>query len=965
MEAERWRQTSQLYHAALLRAVPDRAAFVREACGDDDALRREVESLLALDGTAQNFLNAPAAGAAARLMTDVHHASLIGRQLGAYRVVSLLGAGGMGEVYRARDTKLGRDVAIKILPRLFVSEPERLARFEREARMLASLNHPHIGAIYGLENVDGVPALVLELIDGLTLADRLAKGPLPVQEAVTIARQIAEALDAAHEKGIIHRDLKPANIKVTSDGVVKVLDFGLAKAGAGDGAGPDLSQSPSVTVDGTRDGVILGTAGYMSPEQARGQAVDKRTDIFAFGAILYEMLSGQRAFRGETAMDTITAILNEGPPDLSTAERHIPPALTRIVDRCLKKKSTARFQSASDLAFALEGVSSQSDSAATATITPGHRALLQNARVAWSMAASGSLLVVVLAIGTTLYLRPAAPEPVVTRLDILTPPTSEAFSFALSLDGRQLAFVANGDKGSQLWVRPLDQVKAQPLAGTEGATLPFWAPDGHALGFFAGGKLKRIDLSGGAPQILADVSVPRGGTWSANGVIVFAPSRNDSLMGVPSTGGTAAPVTRPAAGMEGHNHQYWPQFLPDGRFLFMMATGQPETFGIYVASLDGGEPIRMMSAETRAAYAPPGYLLHVSQNVLVAQAFDASRGTLANEPSPVAQAVGTENDHNAFSVSANGVLAHRASAVSRRQLAWFDRTGKMLGAIGAPDEYPITSPDLAPDGRRVAVGRAPGNPDVWLIEVGRGVASRFTFDAAIDAAPLWSPDGSQIVFRTLRKDVYDLFEKPVSGTADEQPLLVTSQAKTPLDWSRDGRFLLYSTQDPKTGTDLWALPMTGERRPFAVLQGRFDEIEGQFSPDGRWLAYASNESGRDEIYVRTFPEAGGTWQVSVAGGLHPRWRRDGLELFYVAPDTRLMAVPIRVAPDTHALDAGAPVALFPTRLATGQFIVTTGFQARAQYAVAADGRFLMNISADEGVTSPITIVQNWMVGLKK
>jgi Tol biopolymer transport system component len=418
--------------------------------------------------------------------------------------------------------------------------------------------------------------------------------------------------------------------------------------------------------------------------------------------------------------------------------------------------------------------------------------------------------------------------------------------------------------------------------------------------------------------------------------------------------------------MEGHNHQYWPQFLPDGRFLFMMATGQPETFGIYVASLDGGEPIRMMSAETRAAYAPPGYLLHVSQNVLVAQAFDASRGTLAHEPFPVAQAVGTENDHNAFSVSANGVLAHRASAVSRRQLAWFDRTGKMLGAIGSPDEYPLTSPDLAPDGRRVAVGRAmPGNPDVWLIEVGRGVASRFTFDAAIDAAPLWSPDGSQIVFRTVRKDVYDLFEKPVSGTADEQPLLVTSQAKTPLDWSRDGRFLLYSTQDPKTGTDLWALPMTGERKPFAVLQGRFDEIEGQFSPDGRWLAYASNESGRDEIYVRTFPEAGGTWQVSVAGGLHPRWRHDGRELFYVAPDTRLMAVPIRVTPETRALDAGVPVALFPTRLATGAFIVTSGYQARAQYAVAADGRFLMNVSADEGVTSPITIVQNWTLGLKK
>jgi hypothetical protein len=401
-----------------------------------------------------------------------------------------------------------------------------------------------------------------------------------------------------------------------------------------------------------------------------------------------------------------------------------------------------------------------------------------------------------------------------------------------------------------------------------------------------------------------------------------------------------------------------------------MSASQPETFGVYVASLDGGEPTRVMTSEAQAAYAPPGYLLHVSQNVLVAQTFDAARTTLAGKPVPVTEAQAVGNDANApqsaFSVSGQGVLAYRAGAVSRRQLVWIDRTGKMLGAIGSPDEYVLTFPDLAPDDQRVAVTRiVPGNPDVWFIEVARGVRSRFTFDVAIDSAPLWSPDGSQIVFRSFRNGVYDLFEKPVSGTADEHLLLVTSQGKQALDWSRDGRFLLYSTQDAKTGTDLWALPMTGERKPFAVLQGRFDEIEGQFSPDGQWLAYASNESGRNEVYVRTFPEAGGKWQVSVAGGLHPRWRRDGQELFYVAPDSRLMAVPIRLAPDTRALDAGAPVALFPTRLATGAFIVTSGFQARAQYAVAADGRFLMNISADEGVTSPITIVQNWTAGLKK
>ena len=513
-------------------------------------------------------------------------------------------------------------------------------------------------------------------------------------------------------------------------------------------------------------------------------------------------------------------------------------------------------------------------------------------------------------------------------------------------------------------MRPLDQVKAQPLVGTEGAAYPFWAPDGRAIGFFADGKLKRIDLTGGAVQVLADASLGRGGTWSPDGVIVFTPTAADPLMRVAATGGTAAPVTRLTAGQGSHR---FPQFLPDGRrFLFLMATGQPDTHGVYVSSLDGGEPTRVMPADTAAAYAAPGYLLLVSQEVLAAYPFDAARGTVAGEPIPVAQAVGTNDGsfHSGFSVSAAGVLAHRPGAGARRQLVWVDRTGKTLGAIGPPDENAPRQPELAPDGQRVAVTRTvQGNVDVWLIEVGRGVPSRFTFDVGLDNAPVWSPDGSQVVFRSTRKGVYDLFEKPASGTADEHPLLVTSQAKSPLDWSRDGRFLLYSTQDPKTASDLWALPLMGERKPFAVLQSSFDEIEGQFSPDGRWLAYASNESGRYEIYIRTFPEAGGKWQVSVAGGLQPRWRRDGRELYYVAPDTRLMAVPTRLGPATHTLEAGAPAALFPTRLATGGNIPSTGFMAQAQYAVAPDGRFLMNIAADEAVASPITVVLNWQAAL--
>jgi hypothetical protein len=448
---------------------------------------------------------------------------------------------------------------------------------------------------------------------------------------------------------------------------------------------------------------------------------------------------------------------------------------------------------------------------------------------------------------------------------------------------------------------------------------------------------------------------------------VFSPSVADPLLRVAATGGTTSPVTRLAPGQTSHR---WPQFLPDARrFLFLTTTGRRETNGIYVGSLDGDEPMRVMPAETAAMYAPPGYLLLVSRGVLAAYPFDAARAAVRGEPIPVAQAVGTDDGgfHSAFSVSARGVLAHRGGAGARGQLVWIDRTGKMVGTVGElVDENSPGNLALAPDGGRVAIGRVvQGNVDVWLIDGGRGVPTRFTFDAVVDNAAVWSPDGSQVVFRSSRNGVHDLFVKAASGTADEQPLLVNSQSKGPLDWSQDGRFLLYGTQDAKTASDLWVLPMTGERKPFAVLQSSFNEMEGQFSPDGRWLAYASDESGRYEIYVRTFPEASGKWLVSVAGGVEPRWRRDGRELYYVAPDTRLMAVPIRPAPDTHAFDSGSPVPLFLTRLATGSNIAPAGSLARAQYAVAPDGRFLMLIAGDTADTSPITIVQHWDQELKR
>ena len=885
----------------------------------------------------------------------------LGTRLGPYEILSAIGAGGMGEVYKARDTKLDRDVAIKILPEAFAADAERVARFQREAKTLAALNHPNIAQIFGLEQAGDVHALAMELVAGDDLSQRIARGAIALDEALPIARQIAEALEAAHEHGIIHRDLKPANIKVRPDGTVKVLDFGLAKA-LDPAPTSDLSQSPTMSVAATRAGVILGTAAYMSPEQARGKAVDRRSDIWAFGCVLYEMLTGKRAFKGEDVSDTLAFVITKE-PDWAALPPNTPPALRGLLRRCMEKDPKERLHDVADARIEIKDALTAPDAEVTrAVATPPRR----RERIAWVLVAMAVVAIGALAIPATLSLRRAVPEPVVTRLDIVTPPTSDAFSFALSPDGRQLVFVASGEKRSQLWLRPLDQVRAQPLVGTEGANYPFWAPDGHAVGFFADGKLKRIDLTGGVLQVLADAPFPRGGTWNPDGVIVFGPSAADPLVRVAATGGTVAPVTRLAAGQGSHR---WPQFLPDGRrFLFLMVTGQPQTHGVYVGSLDGGEPTRVMPAETAAAYAAPGYLLLVSQGVLSAYPFDAARATVAGEPMPVAQEVGTDDGvfHSAFSVSAQGVLAHRAGAGARRQLVWIDRTGKMLGGIGSPDESAHQSPELAPDGQRVALNRTvQGNIDVWLIDVGRGVPSRFTFDVAIDVSPVWSPDGRRVVFRSTRKGISDLFEKPASGTADEQPLLVTSQAKSPLDWSRDGRFLLFSMQDSKTATDLWVLPLMGERKPFAVLQSSFDEMEGQFSPDGRWLAYASNESGHYEIYVRTFPEAGGKWQISVTGGVQPRWRRDGHELFYVAPDTWLMAVPIRLAPDTHTLDAGTPVPLFPTRLATGGNIATAGFLARTQYAVAADGRFLINIAVDDVVTSPITVVLNWTAGLKK
>jgi eukaryotic-like serine/threonine-protein kinase len=745
---------------------------------------------------------------------------------------------------------------------------------------------------------------------------------------------------------------------------VKILDFGLARVDL-----PRSLETSATVPTPTQSGTVMGTVGYMAPEQLRGQALDHRADLFSLGAVLYEMLSGRRAFAATSAADTIGAILDREPPDLPVAERRIPPGLARIVDRCLEKNPSARFQTAADLAFALEALSGST--ASTKVEAPGGArtaAVVAPRRVGVTAALSCAATLIV-GIPVALYLQPRPPAPLVTRLDVVTPPTSDAFSFALSPDGRQVVFVANGDGGPQLWLRRLDDVAAQPLAGTTGASYPFWAPDGRAVAFFADAKLKRINLSGGAPQIVADAPQGRGGAWNDDDLIVFAPGGLGTLVSVAANGGAPMPLTRVSEGESGHR---WPQFLPDGRILFFVSSGQVDKQGVYVAALDGREPVRVLPADTAAQYAEPGYLLRVSQGALIAQSFDATGARVTGEPIAVAQGVGQDDGtwRSAFSVSPTGILAHRTGAPAGRRLVWVSRTGAVQSSLALPDQgaQAPANPALAPDAKRVAIQRVvQGNIDIWLMDVARGVATRFTFDTANDARPVWSPDGIRVVFASSRsKGVQDLFEKPASGATDEQLFLATPDNKVPLDWSLDGRFLLYSSQGADTQSDLWVFPVTGERKPSPIVQTRFDEIEGQFSPDGHWIAYASNESGRYEIYVQSFPEPGGKFQVSTTGGAHPRWRPDGRELFYVALDNRLMAVPVRVTGQQRTFNAGAPSALFTTRLVTtGANIAAGGSNARAQYVVAPDGRFLMNVATDDATSAPITIVLNWAAGLTK
>jgi eukaryotic-like serine/threonine-protein kinase len=950
---DRWLEVETLYHGALARDESERAAFLREACSGDETLQREVESLLAYAIGAQTFMDKPALAliAPAVLPTDKMTMSLAGQRLGPYEIGALIGSGGMGDVYRARDTKLGRDVAIKILPAVFTADADRRARFEREARLLAALNHPHIGAIYGFEDREGVYALILELVEGQTLAQRLRAGPVPIPEALTIARQMADALEAAHEKGIVHRDLKPANIAITPDGVVKVLDFGLAKAGqpgqaggaggAGQaGDGDDLTRAPTVTSGGTHEGLILGTGAYMSPEQARGKAVDKRTDIWAFGCVLYQMLTGRKAFAGDTVSDTIAAILDRE-PDWSALPETTPSTIRRLLQRCLEKEPKRRLRDIGDAQLEL-------DDPAPARVTSSNATRREAA--AWSAAAVGLLGALAVA-GYALSRAPVPPR--AARFHVLPEEEGSISAVAFSADGRRLAFVgvaANGQR--RLWVRPIDSLASQVIAGTEGASLPFWSPDGRFIAFFAQGKLRKVASGGGASQVLCDAESGNGGTWSAAGTILFAPATDRGLFQVSADGGTPTPVTTPREGQAGHR---FPQFLPGGRrFLFLAQAGQQAQGGIYVGSLDSKETVLLLETDVRAQYAQPGYLLFVRSNALMAQAFDVTATRLSGEVTSIAEDISYDAGGGAadFAV-AEGLLAYRERARNRRELVWLDRTGKKVADAGAPADY--IHPWLSPDEKRAVVEVV--DPDdgahaVWMLDLVRGSRSRFVGGPAASHFPVWSADGRRILFSSDRSGPWSLFARASTGTGADEELLTLPTSTNATDWSRDGRFVIYQTNAPATRSDVWALPVTPRAQPFPVAHSAAAERQAQLSPDGRWVAYVSDDSGRDEVVVQGFPEATDKVTVSIAGGSQPQWRRDGRELFYLSMDLKLMAVDVHAT--ASSFDTAVPRMLFELGDLRGEL------SARNNFMPSADGqRFLINRFLTGRGSRPIVVVLDW------
>jgi Tol biopolymer transport system component len=845
----------------------------------------------------------------------------------------------MGEVYRATDTNLKRQVALKVLPVEVGNDPDRLARFQREAEILAALNHPHIAAIYGLEEAANLHFLVLELVEGETLAERLARGPMRVRDAIPIAIQICEALEAAHEKGIVHRDLKPANIKLTPQGVVKVLDFGLATVFD---AGLTTSGSSTLpTMMASHTAMVVGTPAYMSPEQATARHVDRTSDVWAFGCSLFEMLTGTAPFARTEIDDVISAILN-AEPDWQRLPPDSPEGIRRLLRRCLQKDRRARLHDIADARIEM-----QDDGIVANPADRRPDSARWRERLVWSC---GVTALLVAATWLAILASRQSPAGRQMRVDVTTPASMNALAFAISPDGQSMVFAAATDGRPRLWLRSLDSGSLRPLSQTDDATSPFWSPDSRSIGFFADGKLKRVDVDGELTRVLARSVADFGGTWNRDGVILFSPTPSSPLMRVSANGGDVPVGVRTLTPGQGSARS--PQFLADGRhFLFYV---QGENHGIYVGELGHADSHRLLDADA-AIYAAPDRLLFVRQRKLYAQTFNQARTELTGNPYLLDEPVSTENGLAPVSASATSAILYRTGGVvGRRQLVWVDRSGAEVGRVGEPDDNNPLTPEISPDGRFVALSRSvDANQDVWLLDTTRGVLSRFTSDVGSDAFPIWSPDSKSIVFNSARRGVFDLYRKSIDGSGAEELVLATPLPKGPTDWSPDGRVLLYRSPGPETGLDIWALPLERDQKPFAVVQTMFDERDAKFSPDGRWIAFESNESGQREIYVRPFPGPGSNTRVSRSGGAQARWRADGRELFYVALDGRMMAVPVQFGSDGRVFEAGEPLGLFATRI--GGAAQTRN---RQQYVVSTDGRrFLMNNFVDESTL--MRLIVNW------
>jgi len=894
-----------------------------------------------------------------------------GTKLGRYELRSLLGVGGMGEVYRAFDPKIGRDVAIKVLPADFSADKDRVARFEQEARAAGALNHPNILAVYDIDSGDGNLFVVSELLEGEELRDRLGDGTLPLRKVIDYALQIVAGLSAAHGKGIVHRDLKPENIFVTSDERVKILDFGLAKvnplASADFGLRnqeqetllqPEIQNPKSKIQNLTAPGVVMGTVGYMSPEQVRGVSVDHRSDIFSFGVILYEMIAGRRAFQHETMAETMSAILKEEPPEMTESNRNINPALERIIRRCLEKRPERRFQTASDLGFALEALSAPSVSSGnslTSVVSALDERSAKRGVLPWFVA--GALAIALFSLGAIYYLNRAVTETRATRLSFTVPPELSFNDVAsdwavISPDGRKIAFSATADGRNMLYVRELDSSQAKLLPGSDNPVEPFWSPDSKSVAYGSNGKLKRSELSGGSAQVICDAARIVGGSWSKDGTIIFVPDYRTRLVQVSEKGGEPTPVALNLPENEEPRHRY-PFFLPDGRrFLFLR-----ESKGLWAGSLDSPEIMQIMPTDSMVVYSKDGFLVFIRNKSLVAQRFDAGSLKLSGEVISLDDDQKLWTNTVRFSVSDNGTLLWQTTWEREYQLIWFDRTGKQVGTVEAPAKIAIgMDPRLSPDGKRVAIKRNPPQT-IWVVDIEKGNSVRVTSD--FGQMPLWSPDGSRIAYAGNP----GLVTKASSGLGDPEVVLssVTSGAVFTSSWSPDGRYIIYTKRGVKTRLDLYAVLLEGERKEIPLLNSPFDERSPALSPDGKWLAYDADDTGSTEIYVQRFlPDGNGAPDrklVSTKGGRMAVWSRDGKELFFISADGQLMSAEVKASGD--AIEFTEPKVLFQTRM-------LAAFGSVHEFDVSPDGqRFLIGTLVGESKVPSPTVILNWSADLKK